>query len=314
MNRFDVVIVGGGAAGLAGALVLARARRRVAVVDAGAPRNTPAAHMHGYLSRDGLPPSEFLSIGRTEVVQYGVELIDAYITDITALGDEHRSAFSLATSDGATLAARKVLVATGLRDVIPEIEGIRDRWGKDLLHCPYCHGYELRDQSLAVLGGTDEAAEHAVLLRQWTPDIVLLPHEDTVSDRAVPRLAARGVTVVPGRIRRLVVTDDHLRAVELESGKQVPVAAAFVRPQFVPNDLLLSALHASRRDGGWVTCDAAGHTSVPGVWAAGNVVNPRAQVLTAAGEGSAAAIAINAKLTDEDTNEALANKATPMTR
>jgi thioredoxin reductase len=270
--------------------------------------------MHGYLSRDGQPPAEFLSIGRAEVAQYGVEVIDAYITDITTLGDEHRSAFSLTTSDGGTLAARKVLVATGLRDVIPEIEGVRDRWGKDLLHCPYCHGYEVRDQPLAVLGGTDEAAEHAVLLRQWTPDIVLLPHEDTVSDRAVSRLAARGVRVVPGRIRRLVVTDDRLRAVELETGDQVPVAAAFVRPQFVPNDLLLSALQASRDDHGWVTRDGAGRTSVPGVWAAGNVVNPRAQVLTAAGEGSASAIAINADLTDEDTNEALANGATPGTR
>jgi thioredoxin reductase len=267
--------------------------------------------MHGYLSRDGQPPAEFLKIGRDEVERYGVEFIHAYVTDATAVGEEGRSAFWLATSDGSTLTGRKLLVATGLRDVIPEIDGIRQRWGKDLLHCPYCHGFEVRDQALAVLGGTDEAAEHALLLRQWTSHVVLLSHHDAVSESAARRLAARDIAVVPGPIRRLVVTDDRLESVELEDGTHIAVTAAFVRPQFVPNDLLLAALDAARTDHGWVSADSVGRTSVPGVWAAGNVINPRAQVLTAAGEGSAAAIAINAELTDEDTADALTSHSRP---
>jgi len=262
--------------------------------------------MHGYLSRDGQPPQEFLSIGRDEVERYGVRFVHAYVTDITALADDDGSAFWLATSDGATLTTRKILFATGLRDVIPEIEGVRERWGKDLLHCPYCHGYEVRDQRLAVLGGSDEAADHAVLLRQWSTDAVLLPHEDVLTERAAHRLAARGIGVVPGQVRRLVVADDRLQGIELSNGQHVPAAAVFVRPTFVPNDLLLSTLDCDRDDNGWVRTDGVGRTSVPGLSAAGNVVNPRAQVLTAAGEGSAAAIALNADLTEEDTDAALA--------
>lgn len=310
MSKFDVVIVGGGAAGLAGALVLARARRRVVVVDGGTPRNAPAAHMHGYLSRDGQSPQEFLEVGRDEVERYGVEFVHAHVTDISQLAGVCGSEFWLATSDGATLRTRKVLVATGLSDVIPEIDGLRDRWGKDLLHCPYCHGYEVRDQALAVLGGSDESADHAVLLRQWSTDVVLLPHEDELTERSARRLAARIVRVIPGRIRRLIVDGDRLRAVELDDGSEVPVTAAFVRPRFIPNDLLLSALDCEREDTAWVRTDTSGRTSVPGVFAAGNVVNPRAQVLTAAGEGSAAAIAMNADLTEEDTRVALAQPTT----
>lgn len=310
MSKFDVVIVGGGAAGLAGALVLARARRRVVVVDGGTPRNAPAAHMHGYLSRDGQSPQEFLEVGRDEVERYGVEFVHAHVTDISQLAGGCGSEFWLATSDGATLTTRKVLVATGLSDVIPEIDGLRDRWGKDLLHCPYCHGYEVRDQALAVLGGSDESADHAVLLRQWSTDVVLLPHEDELTERSARRLAARIVRVIPGRIRRLIVDGDRLRAVGLDDGSEVPVTAAFVRPRFIPNDLLLSALDCEREDTGWVRTDTSGRTSVPGVFAAGNVVNPRAQVLTAAGEGSAAAIAMNADLTEEDTRVALAQPTT----
>jgi thioredoxin reductase len=307
MNRYDAVIVGGGAAGLAGALVLARAGRAVTVLDTGTPRNAPAAHMHGYLSRDGQPPREFLSISRAEVEAYGVRFMHAHVTDVTELAEDEGSAFWFSTSDGTTLTSRTTLVATGLRDVLPDIEGVRKRWGKDVLHCPYCHGYEVRDQPLAVLGGTDEAAEHAVLLRQWSPDVVLLPHDDEVTPHAAERLTARGVKVQRGQIRRLVVSDDHLEAVELRDGHRVRVTAAFLRPRFVPNDLLLSSLDCERDDAGWVRTDAVGQTSVPGVWAAGNVINPRAQVVTAAGEGSAAAIAMNAHLTEEDTTNALAH-------
>ena len=179
MNEYDVVIVGGGAAGLSAALVLTRARRQVAVVDAGRPRNAPAAHMQGFLGSDGLPPSQLLAAGRAEVTGYGGQLIAGTATAITpgpGSAAPARQYFDVTLEDGRSLRARRVLVTTGLRDDIPDIPGVRERWGRDLLHCPYCHGHEVRDQPLGVLGGTPEAVAHAHLIRQWSPDVVFFAH------------------------------------------------------------------------------------------------------------------------------------------
>ena len=300
MNEFDVVIIGGGAAGLSAALVLARARRRVAVVDAGAPRNAPAAHMHGFLSRDGLPPHDLLAIGRKEVQGYGGVLIDGRVTTVVP-----GAAFQISLAGGASLNARRVLVATGLRDEIPEIPGVRERWGRDLLHCPYCHGYEVRDQPLAVLGGNPDAVQHVQLIRQWSADVLLFPHTDTLTADQREQLAARAIGVVDGPVRRLVVEDDRLSGVMLEDGRAVPRTAVFVRPRLVPNDDLLAALGCATDDRGWVVADPTGRTTVPGVWVAGNAADPRAQVITAAGAGSAAAIALNADLVEEEVLDAV---------
>jgi thioredoxin reductase len=308
MNRYDVVVIGGGAAGLSAALVLARARRTVAVVDAGAPRNAPAAHMHGFLSRDGLPPQDLLAVGRDEMTSYGGTLIDGSVAATTRCAD---GGFEVRLDDGSVLAARRVLVATGLHDVLPDIPGVRERWGRDLLHCPYCHGYEVRDQPLGVLGGSTEAVQHAQLVRQWSSDVVLFPHTDTPTAHQREQLAAREIRVVEGTVQRLLVEDDQLTGVELEHGRVVRRTAVFVRPRFVPSTDLLVSLGCDLDDDGWVRTDAVGRTTVPGVSVAGNVANPRAQVITAAGEGSSAAIALNADLVDDDVHTALTSKESP---
>ncbi|WP_125035265.1 NAD(P)/FAD-dependent oxidoreductase [Nocardioides sp. LS1] len=312
MDEYDVVVVGGGAAGLSAALVLTRARRRVAVVDAGEPRNAPAAHMHGYLGSDGLPPADLLRTGREEVAGYGGELIAGRATALALVGSAppargHRRWFDVRLEDGSTLRTRRVLVTTGLRDEIPDVPGVRERWGRDLLHCPYCHGWEVRDQPLGVLGGTPEAVAHAHLVREWTADVVLFTHGSRLTADQREQLVARAVGVVDEPVTRLVVEDDRLTGVELRSGHVVPRAAVFVRPHLVPYDDLLVGLGCGSRDDGWVTTDPTGLTSVPGVWAAGNAVDPRAQVITAAGEGSAAAIAINNDLVEEDLPIAVVN-------
>ena len=166
-TAYDVVIVGGGAAGLSAALVLGRARRRVLVVDAGAPRNAPAAHMQGYLSRDGMPPSELLAAGREEIARYGVDLVvDAVVGLRPAGAVDGEPSFDVELASGDVVVGRRVLVTTGVRDDVPEVAGVRERWGRDLLHCPYCHGCEVRDQPLAVLGGFAGSVDHALLLRQ----------------------------------------------------------------------------------------------------------------------------------------------------
>ncbi|TDD06630.1 NAD(P)/FAD-dependent oxidoreductase [Nonomuraea diastatica] len=294
----DVVVVGAGAAGLNAALILGRARRRVVVVDAGEPRNAPAAHLHGFLSRDGLPPATLLELGRAEITRYGVRLVRGRVGRI-----DH--GYSVSMVGGQVLDARRVLVATGLRDELPNIPGVRERWGKDVLHCPYCHAYEVRDQPLAVLGTHPAAVHQALLLRQWSDDVVFFPHTLDLTAEDRDRLAARGLRIVEGGIERLVVEGDRLRGIELTDGRAVPRVAAFLFPRMVPHDDLLTRLGCGKDGSGLVSTDRSGRTGVAGVWAAGNVVDPRAQVITAAGMGAAAAFAINTDLLDEDVDRAL---------
>jgi thioredoxin reductase len=303
MNRYDVVIIGGGAAGLSAALVLSRARRKVLVVDAGEPRNAPATHMHGYLTRDGFPPAELLAAGRDEVKGYGGHIVVDTVTDLVPDG---RSGFWVLLGDGQRISARRLLVTTGLRDELPDIPGLADRWARDVLHCPYCHGHEVRDRQLGVLGGTPGAVRYAQIVRQWTHDLVYFTPPETLTAGERTQLLARAIGLIEGTIEQLVVDDaDQLRGVQMHDGCVIPRDALFVPPRFVPNNALLLDLGCDHDADGWVAADTTGRTSVPGVWAAGNVVDPRAQVITAAGAGSAAAIAINADLVDDDVRNAV---------
>src|SRR4051794_16307558 len=267
-ERYDVAIIGGGAAGLSAALVLGRARRRVVVVDAGAPRNAPAAHMQGFLSRDGMPPADLLRAARAEVRRYGVELVEDRVVDAAA-------GFALRLAGGRMLEARHVLLATGAADVLPDVPGARERWGRDLLHCPYWHGWEVRDQPLGVLATGPGSVEHAHLIRPWTDDVVFFTHRYAITADERATLDARGIVVIDGAVERLVVARDRLRAVRLTDGHSVPRAAVFIRPALRAHaDGLAPGLGCELLAGGLVRVDADGRMTVPGVWAAGNAANP----------------------------------------
>ncbi|MFI0480366.1 NAD(P)/FAD-dependent oxidoreductase [Actinomadura sp. 9N215] len=299
----DVVVIGAGAAGLNAALFLGRARRKVAVIDAGEPRNAPAAHMHGYLSRDGASPATLLDLGRAEIARYGVGLVRGRVERI-----DH--GYFVRMVGGPVLRARRILVATGLRDELPDIPGVRERWGKDLLHCPYCHAYEVRDRPLAVLGTHPGAVHQALLLRDWSDDVAFFPHTLDLTAQDREKLDARGLRTIEGEIKQLAVADDRLRGVELADGRTIPRDAAFLFPRMVPQDELLTGLGCAKDDDGWIATDRTGRTSVDGVWAAGNVIDPRAQVIAAAGMGSAAAFALNTDLLDEDVTQAVEHHRT----
>ncbi|WP_117215590.1 NAD(P)/FAD-dependent oxidoreductase [Allorhizocola rhizosphaerae] len=278
----DVVVIGGGVSGLAGALALARARRSVLVVDAGEPRNAPAAHTHGYLTRDGIPPRELLKIGRLEVRGYGAQVVDGTVTAVKRLPDGR---FRVALADGTEHEARRVLVATGLDDVLPDVPGLSERWGRDVVHCPYCFGWDLRDQPLGVLATGPRAVEVALMWRQWSPDIVLFQHtQPPVDDK---RLEARGITVVAGEVVSIEVTNDRLSGVRLRSGEVIARRAIVVEPQFEPRRSLVDGDDTS------------------GIWFAGNADDVKAGLMQSAALGVTAAVAINADLTEEDTALAL---------
>jgi len=291
-NSYDVLVVGGGAAGLSAALMLGRARRRVLVVDAHAPRNAPASHMHGFLSRDGLPPSELLEIGREELRGYGVELVEDHVTRL-------EPGFAARLASGRELTARRVLVATGVHDDLPDLPGLRESWGTDAMTCPYCHGYEVRDQPLGVLGTEPASVEHALLVRQWSPDVVYFAHTEPLSEEDRERLDARGIRVVDGVVTAVRREGGHLTGVEL-GARFVPRTALFLRTRIVPHDELLRGLGYVEGD-----VDPSGKTGVPGVWAAGNVVDARATVIIAAAQGAAAGGALNHDLVAEDVRRAV---------
>lgn len=301
-NRYDVVVVGGGAAGLSAALVLSRARRRVLVIDVGNPRNAPAAHMHGFLSRDGMPPADLLRVGRAEIVGYDAEIEHTSVEHAqTAEGT-----FDVQLGNGRTVVARRMVIATGLRDELPDIPGLRERWAKDVLHCPYCHGWEVRDRRLGVLtDGSSETVKYAQIVRQWSDEIAVFAPVASLSPPDRARLAARGIAIVEGEVAQVRVEDDRLVGVAMADGRTISRDALFVPPRFVPHNDILADLGCDMDEHGWVTKDPTGLTTTPGVWVAGNVANPRAQVITAAGEGSAAAIAVNADLVDEDIHNAI---------
>jgi len=232
-----------------------------------------------------------------------VELLDGQVEAI-------EPGFVVRLATGPSLTARRVLIATGVRDELPALPGVRERWGRDLLHCPYCHGWEVRDEPIGVLGTIAGSVQHALLVRQWSADLVFFAHTYDLVTTELQQLEARGVHVVRGEVARLVIEADRLTGVELADGRVVERSAVFIRPEIVPHaDGLLGGLGCAVDETGFVTVDATGKTSTAGVWAAGNSSDPRAQVITAAGAGSVAAIAINADLVQEDVKDAVSTHA-----
>ena len=289
MKNYDVIILGRGAAGLSAATALGRFTRRVLVIDDGTPRNAPADGVHNFLTRDGLDPHELQRIGREQAEVYGVEFVHEPIDSV-----EH--GFTV----NSRYTAGRLIVATGGHDVLPDVEGLAARWGRDVIHCPYCHGWEVRDQTIGVLGTHARSGHIALLFRQLSDDVtVFLDFDLPAEERAL--LAARGVRIIDGAVTSVDTVDDALASVTLADGPKHPVTALAVasrveaRASFLAGIGLVPVEHPS----GFAThipVDAMGLITVPGVYAAGNVTDPMAQVITSASQGLMAAAALNSEL------------------
>jgi len=308
-QTYDVVVVGGGAAGLAGALTLARARRNVLLLDAGEQRNRPAAGVHSYLTRDGIAPADLVATGVAEVQRYGGEVRSGRAVSARRLGPH----VELTLDDGSTLTARRLLVATGVTDELPDLPGVAELWGRDVLHCPYCHGWETRDRAVGVLGRGPASVHQALLFRQWSGDLRFFSHRMDLPDEDRERLEAFGITVVPGEVERLLVENGRLAGVQLVDGTVVQQEAVVISTKLVARSQVLESLGLPAADlsedghvvGSSVAADADGRTEVPGVWVAGNVTDLAAQVMAAAASGVRAAASLNADLVDEDVEAAV---------
>lgn len=300
----DVVIVGGSAAGLAAALQLGRQRRSVIVIDSGEPRNAPADHMHGYLGHEGVPPREFSVIGRAEVRSYGVEFIERRAVNVTG---NQSDGFRVELEDGHAVVARRVLAATGLTDELPDIAGVAELWGCDVIHCPFCHGFEVRDRRIVQIVTHPVGLHPTALFRQLTDRLTVVLHEGVSADHPdLDALRAGGVGVVDRRVRRVVAGDNgRVAGVELDSGDRIDADAVVVSTRFRVRAAAFVSLGLQPLDhpsglGDFVETDQSGQTSVPGLYAAGNLTDPSQQVLQAAAEGSRVGAMISFSLAHED--------------
>jgi thioredoxin reductase len=308
-ESYDVVVVGGGAAGLAGAVALARSRRSVLVVDAGDPRNAPASHVHNFLSRDGTPPAEIYAVGRQEVARYGGRVETGRVTALSRCGE--RFAVQIG---GRAVTARRLLVATGVRDELPQVPGLAERWGIDVLHCPYCHGWEVRGQRIGILATGPGTMHQALLFRQLSRHVTVLAHTGPeLSGEQREQLGALGIPVIQGTVTQVEASDGGLTGVRLADGTRVSLDALIVAPRMTARAELLAPLGLAPAEvtmggqviGTQIEADPSGATSVPGVWVAGNLAAINAQVISAAAGGLTAGAVINADLAAEDAEHAV---------
>jgi thioredoxin reductase len=306
-SSWDVIVVGGSAAGLSAALMLGRARRRVVVVDNTQPRNRFAAHMYGVLGHDGLDPRQLIAKGREEAAAYGVTFLNASVARV----DDRDRTLATLTLDGNVRACRALIVATGITDHLPDIPGLSERWGRSVLHCPYCHGWEIRDRRLGVLATSPLAVHQAQLVRQWSDRVVFFSSEagrlDPESER---RLTARGIDVITSPVVEVLGEGEHMTGVRTAEGMTFAVDAIFTTSMPEPRDDFLKELHLARRDtplGSFLVVDGTGRTSHARIWAAGNVTDPAQNVPMAVSAGAVAGAMANMALVTEDFDEALAD-------
>ncbi|GAA2041448.1 NAD(P)/FAD-dependent oxidoreductase [Agromyces tropicus] len=313
MQAWDVIIVGGGSAGLSAALMLGRSRRRVLVVDAGRPRSRTAAHMHGVLGRDHTSPLDLLAAGRAELTRYDVVVESGEVAGAVPLDAESAGAdglsFELELESGARHAARRVLVATGLVDELPDIPGLAGQWGRGVVLCPYCDGWEVRDERIAVIASGAANAHQAQLLRELSDDVTFFTGGAALPPATREGLEARGIAIEERPVAEVLEDGDgRLRAVRLDDGTELGADVVFVAPRAVANDGVLRELGARfMRQGGaqQVIVDDDGRTSVRGLYAAGNVIGPRSSVPWAMATGNLAGTAMNADLVEEDIRRAV---------
>ena len=294
---YDVLIIGGGPAGLNAAMILGRSRRKVAVFDSGEPRNRWARNMNGFLSNDGMNPKEFIKKGREELAKYEVELIDRKVEAATYTKGE----FILTDAEGQVYRSRKLLLATGLKDHLPQVEGIEDLYGKSVHHCPYCDGWESRDKAIAVYGKGRDGIGQALAMKNWSSDITLYTDgTNELTKKDLDLLKRNGVTYNTEKVTKLIGEDGQLKYVVTNGGKKHEQGAMFFSTGTEQQSDIGKHLGCEFTNDGVIKTHRLQKSNIPGLYVAGDAARDMQMVIVAAAEGAKAGVAINIELQQEE--------------
>ena len=297
MKSYDVIIIGGGPAGLNAALVLGRCRRSVLVFDSNQRRNAVSHALHGFLSRDGMPPQELLRIGREQLLPYGVEIVDTEISN----AKQRDTLFEVITAQGQVFKSRKLLLATGIVDNLPELTGFHEFYGVSAFHCPYCDGWESRDKRIVAYAKGKQIADYAMTLRPYSADLILCtngPCDLNADERA--RLVRNGIPLVEKRVDRLEGANGQLTRIVFADGEAIERDILFFHLGQKQRSQLAAQLGCKVSDEGGVQADPDCTTKIPGLFIAGDATRDVQQLIVAAAEGVKAAFAVNIELRNED--------------
>lgn len=293
-RSFDVIIVGGSYSGLAAAMALGRSLRHVLVIDSGKPCNRQTPHSHNFLTHDGRSPGEILALARGQVSQYDtVQFFNGLATSGHQVGD----GFEIVVGSGETFAARKLIFATGITDVLPSISGVSECWGISVLHCPYCHGYEVRNTTTGVIGNGDAVFEYVSMISNWTRDLTLYTNGKSLltSDQKV-KLARHNIAVVEDEILSVDHDNGHVKTLEFRNGKSMPVKALYMRTAFVQHSLIPASLGCEVTEDGYIKADPFQKSTVPGVFVCGDNTTRMRTVANAVAMGATAGMMANKDL------------------
>lgn len=296
-GTFDVIIIGGSYSGMAAAMALGRSLKQVLIIDSGLPCNRQTPHSHNFLTHDGKKPADIAREARLQLEQYpGIQWLTAKATD----GQQTDQGFSIRTDKGNTYHAGKLIFATGVTDIMPPLTGFADCWGISVLHCPYCHGYEVRHQPTGILGNGDYAYEFAALLLNWTTTLTIYTNgASTLSREQVQQLTQHGVAIVETPVARMHHKNGHLQALELADGTTVPLTVVYTRPAFTQHCSIPETLGCALTDDGYIKTDPMQQTTVPGVYACGDNVTRLRTVANAVAMGTTAGMMLNREMAME---------------
>jgi thioredoxin reductase len=293
-SAYEVVIIGGSYAGLSAAMALGRALRNVLVIDGGKPCNRQTPHSHNFITQDGETPAAIAAKAKQQVMKYDtVHFLDASVTDIK----KQENLFTITTNDGKQFTAQKILFATGIRDIMPEIPGFAECWGISVLHCPYCHGYEVRGQKTAIIANGDMAYHIGALITNWTKDLTLLTNgKSTLTKEQTDDLQKRNVSIIETSISDLVHKDGMVESVNFADGTSIQVNAIYSKPPFEQHSHLPQQLGCQLNEQGYIQVDIKQKTTADGIYAAGDNTSMMRAVAAAVAGGNMAGAAINAEL------------------
>jgi len=297
-NQYDIIIVGGSYSGLAAAMALGRALRKVLVIDSGNPCNKQTPHSHNFLTNDGKTPKKIATLGRQQVQAYDtVSILNAFVI----AGSKTETGFAIQVETGETFTAKKLVFATGIKDTMPAIPGFAECWGISMLHCPYCHGYEVRHQKTGILANADDAFELAILISNWTNELTVYSNgKSTLTEEQTNKLRKNHISIVETEIARLDHNKGYIENIFFKDGSAAMVKAIYARLPFVQHSNVPQLLGCELTPDGYIKTDMAQRTTVPGIYACGDNTTKMRTVANAVAMGTTAGMMLNKEMTEQE--------------